>query len=153
MDREIAEQFNQEVDSYRNALLDCARKCDWETFKAKAGRLFDYVEAIEFSELDRRFFRIFTPVLAALCLAVLALLGVDFEVHPEWLRLKHSFILAAIAASSFELYFFLDYRMYMQIKTRCYEKRRDKFIRNIEKDFRGYTFRAEGNPSKAPLAA
>jgi hypothetical protein len=147
MKRELAEQFNQEVDNYRKALLFYARKCDWEEFKAKAGRLFDYVEAIEFSELERRFFTIFNPILAVLGLAVFALFGVDFEVHPEWLRLKDTFVLASIAASSFELYFFLDFRMYMDIKTSCYKKRRENFIRDIEQDFRGIALQSRGSPA------
>ncbi len=139
MKKELAERFNEEVDSYRNALLNCARKRDWETFKDKAGRLFDYVESIEFQELERRFFTIFSSILALLVLAVIALLSVDFQVHQELLRLKGAFILFALAASSFELYFFVNYRMYAEIKTTNYKKRRDHFIKNIEQDFRGYT--------------
>lgn len=141
MKRELAEKFNQEVDSYRNALLYEARKCDWEAFKARAGKLFDYVESIEFSELERRFFTVFSLILALLGLVVLALLGVDFQAHPELMRLKSTVVLAGIAVSSFELYFFIDYRMYMDIKTSCYKKRRENFIRNMEQDFRTYALR------------
>ncbi len=145
MKKKLAEQFSQEVDGYRNALLFCARKCDWESFNVKAGKLFDYVESIEYSELERRFFTVFTPILIVLCLAVIALFGVDFEANPELQRLKQSFIVAAIAGSSFEIYFFLDFRMYVDIKTSFYQKRREKFIRNMEQDFRGYTLQTRRN--------
>jgi hypothetical protein len=138
MKRELAEQFNREVDGYRNALLFYARKSDWEEFKTKAGRLFDYVESIEFSELERRFFKVFTPILAALGLAVLLLFGVDFEVHPEWMHLKNTFILSALATCSFEIYFYFDFRMYLGIKTSNYKKRRERFVRDIEQDFRSF---------------
>jgi hypothetical protein len=141
MKKELAEQFNQEVDRYRNALLYEARKSDWEAFDARAGKLFDYVESIEFSELERRFLTVFTPILAVLGLVALALLGVDVQAHPELMRLKNTVILAGLAASSFELYFFIDYRIYMRIKTSYYKRRRENFIRNMELDFRAYTLR------------
>lgn len=41
MKRGLEIQFNQDVENYRKALLYNARKSDWETFKAKAGRMFD----------------------------------------------------------------------------------------------------------------
>jgi hypothetical protein len=138
MKKEIAEQFNREVDNYRRALLYCARKCDWEAFKDKAGRLFDYVESIEFRELERRFFTVFNFILSILVLAVIMLFSVDFQVHPELLRLKSVFVMSALAGSGFELYFFIDYRMYAVIKVSNYKKRREIFIRNIEQDFRSY---------------
>ena len=143
MKKELAEQFNEEVDSYRNALLYYARKYDWETFKDKAGRLFDYVESIEFKELDRRFFTTFSAILAVLILAVIALVSVDFQVHQELLRLKSGFILSALVGSSFKLCFFIDYRLYVEVKTVNYKKRRDNFIKNIEQDFKGYAAQTE----------
>ncbi len=149
MKKELAEQFNQEVDRYRNALLFCARKCDWESFKAKAGKLFDYVESIEYSELERRFFTVFNSILVILGLAVLALFGVDFEANPELQRLKQSFVAAAIAGSSFEIYFFIDFRMYINIKTSFYKKRRENFIRNMEQDFRGYALQTQRNAASS----
>lgn len=147
MKREHAEQFSREVDGYRNALLYAARKSDWEAFKVKAGRLFDYVEQVECTELERRFFRTFSFILAVLVLAVLALLTVDYELHPEMLRFKNLSLLAALAASGFELYFYLDFRMYLEGKMSVYNKRRESFIRNVEQDFRCYTVRPNGSPS------
>src|SRR5512143_4129576 len=115
MKRQLAERFNQEVENHRKALLYYARKCDWETFHAKAGRLFDYLESIEFRELERRFYSVFSLVLVFQVLA----------------SLKNAFMMSSIAVSSFELYFYVDYRMYVDIKTRCYRKRREIFIREI----------------------
>jgi hypothetical protein len=145
MQRERAEQFNREVDNYRKALLYYARKCDWETFEAKAGRLFDYVESIEFMELERRFYKVFNLILAVLVLAVIGLITVDFGVHQELTRLKNVFILSMVAVSSFELYFYLNYRMYAGVKTQYSKKRRENFIRNIERDFRSYTAQSGSN--------
>ncbi len=138
MKKGLEEEFNREVEGYRRALLFCAMKSDWEEFKARAGRMFDYLESIEFSEIDRRFFTIFYLILAVLGLAVVFLFGVDFDVHPEWLPLRNASILASLCASSFELYFYLDYRRYMGRKTRHYEKRRERFIGKIAEDFRVY---------------
>src|SRR5271169_3878076 len=115
MKKELAELFNQEVESYRRGLLYAARKCDWETFEEKAGRMFDYVESIEFRELERRFLMVFSFILVVLVLGVILLFSVDFQTHQELLRLKSSFILSSLAVSSFELYFFIDYRLFIGI--------------------------------------
>ncbi len=138
MKRVDAEQFSREVDGYRNALLHDARKDDWESFKVKAGRLFDYVELVERTELERRFFRTFYILLSVLIVAVFALLSVDYEIHPELLRMRNAFVMAALAGSAFELYFFVDFRKYGEGKMSVYKKRRERFISGVEQDFRGY---------------
>ena len=140
---EQEKQFNQDVENYRKALLYHARTSDWETFKAKAGRMFDYVEAIEYSELQRRFFTNFNVVLFVLIVIVAALVKIDFAVSPELVRLKNAMVLAGLGASSFELYFYVDYRIYVKVKTTHYAKRRERFIRNIEQDFRSYVLETE----------
>ena len=143
MNMEREQQFNQDVESYRKALLYHARIRDWETFKAKAGRMFDYVEAIEYSELQRRFFTNFNVVLFVLIVIVIALFKVDFAVSPELVRLKNAMVLAGLGVSSFELYFYVDYRIYVRVKTIHYAARRERFIRNIEQDFRNYVLEVE----------
>lgn len=143
MKRGMEKQFNQDVENYRKALLYHARISDWETFKAKAGRMFDYVEAIEYSELERRFFNNFNVILVVLIVIVVALFNVDFWITPEMMRLRNALVLAGLGVSSFELYFYLDYRIYMRVKTVHYAERREKFIRNIESDFRSYVLQAE----------
>ncbi len=143
MRKELAEQFNREVDNYRKTLISLAERCDWNGFEAKAGRLFDYVESVEFMEIERRFFRIFNLILSVLILVIIGLLSVDFDVHQELLRLKNVFVLTAIAVSSFELYFFVDYRIFAQGRTFDYTKRRENFIKAIKRDFRSYASREE----------
>jgi hypothetical protein len=138
MKRGQENQFNQHVESYRRALLYHARIGDWETFKAKAGRMFDYVESIEYSELERRFFKNFNTVLIVLIAIAIALFQVDFEISPELLRLKNLVVLAGVLGSTFELYFYINYRTYVKIRTTYYAERRDVFIRNIEQDFRDH---------------
>ncbi len=143
MKRDLAKQFTQEVEGYRKALLWHARASDWEAFELKAGRLFDYVESIEHVELEKRFFSVFYIILGVLILTIIALFGVNFEVAPELIRLKNAIILAALAASSFELYFFINFLRYTDARTSLYKKRRDNFVRNIEKDFRGFDLRPQ----------
>ena len=143
MKRGLEKQFNQDVENYRKALIYHARISDWETFKAKAGRLFDYVEAIEYSELERRFFMNFNVILVVLIVVVVALFNIDFGVTPELMRLKNAFVLVGLGMSSFELYFYIDYRIYMRVKTVYYAERRERFIRNIESDFRSGVLQAE----------
>ncbi len=138
MRKDLGEQFNCEVDNYRRALLYYARAREWEEFEARAGRMFDYIESIEFSELKRRFLQIFTPILVLLVMAVMALLGFDFASDEALVRLKNLFVLVALGASGFELYFFLDYREYTNIRAANSRRRREVFIRNIEHDFRAY---------------
>jgi Na+/H+ antiporter NhaC len=138
MKKELAEQFSREVESYRKALLFYARKNDWEEFKTKAGRLFDYVESIEHVELERRFFSVFYVILAALVLTVIALFGINFGISPELMRLKNTVLLAALVVGSFELYFFINYRTYAATRTSIYTERRENFIRGIERDFRSF---------------
>lgn len=138
MKRAHAEQFSREVEEYRRALLYYAGAREWEEFKARAGRMFDYIESIEFSEIERRFFRIFNPILVLLLFAIGVLLNVDFTRHEELLQIKNLFILAALATSSFELYFYLNYRVYIGLRSANAKRRREVFIRCIEQDFRGF---------------
>jgi len=144
MRKKLAEQFSREVESYRRALLFCAKKSDWEEFKAKAGKLFDYVEAVERVELEKRFFTLFFVILAALVLAVVALVSVNFEVSPESMRLKNTVLFTALAASTFELYFYINYRTYAGSRISLYKERRENFIKNIEKDFRNFDLQTGG---------
>ena len=143
MKRGLEKQFNQDVENYRKALIYHARISDWETFKAKAGRLFDYVEAIEYSELERRFFKNFNVILVMLIVVVVALFNINYGVMPELMRLKNAFVLAGIGMSSFEVYFYVDYKIYLRVKTVHYAERRERFIRNIESDFRSCVLEAE----------
>lgn len=136
MKKEFSERFNDEVEGYRRALLYHARTAEWETFKMKAGSLFDYVEVVEVSEVERRFFKLFTSILVALVGVVIAVMNIDVAVHPDLQRVRYTIILLGMAASCFEVYFFLGFRRYRAAKAAHYHQRRDAFIRNIEQDFR-----------------
>ena len=41
MDQEFANRINEEIEPYKNALLHDAKQCEWQSFKSKAGMLFD----------------------------------------------------------------------------------------------------------------
>jgi hypothetical protein len=82
-------------------------------------------------------------ILAVLVVAVIALISINFEVHQDLLRHKYAFIMSAIAVSSYELYFYLDYRIYINFKNISFKKRRENFIRNIKQDFRVYSAQPE----------
>jgi hypothetical protein len=66
---------------------------------------------------------------------VAVLFNYDFASNAELLRLKNAFILVALGASSFELYFYLNYRLYMGARTANSRKRREVFIREMIQDF------------------
>ncbi len=136
MERTRREAFNEEVERYRKSLLYYAGMCDWETFKAKAGRLFDYLESIEMSEVERRFGRITRVVLILLAAVVLAIWKMPSGISAEMEGLRKLVILAALCMSSFELYFFINFKRYLAVKTCFYRKRRNDFISGIEQDFR-----------------
>ena len=138
MKKEHAEQFNRDIEQYRTALLYYARACDWENFKERAGRLFDYVEAVEYREVERRFYRIFNMILGFLVLTVIGIMTVDFSAYEGLINLKQKFLLSALAVGSYEVYIFRNYRKYAEVKSVQYDTRRRNFIQGIEQDFRGY---------------
>ncbi len=136
MTKELHAAFNNEVDRYRNVLLYCARQREWETFKLNAGKLFDYVEAIEMSETERRFLKVFIVIMVALFCAAVLILGIDPAPYGEELQnVKKLMIVMTIVGCCFELFFFASFRHYMENKSVSYKKRRSLFIRVIERDF------------------
>ncbi|KPK00854.1 MAG: hypothetical protein AMK71_07665 [Nitrospira bacterium SG8_35_4] len=144
MKTDMHQKFNDEITRYKNSLLFYARKCDWETFKVNAGRLFDYVESIEMSEIERRFFNISKIVVLILCIAVAVIFKLNPELSPHAERIKEFLTLSAISGCCFEVYFFFNFTKYMQGRTAYYKKRREKFIRNIENDFRNFSLTGNG---------
>ncbi|MGE5172730.1 MAG: hypothetical protein ACM3MD_02765 [Betaproteobacteria bacterium] len=136
MDRELYDKINEEVEGYRKALVHYAKTCEWDTFEKKAGTLFDYLESIELTVLEQKFFKVFWIILVVLIGAVAVILKADSLVFPPLVKYKDPIVLLAIAASCFELYFFLDFRIYVEAKMSRYKKRREQFIRNIESDFK-----------------
>lgn len=136
MNSDLHRTFNEEVNRYKNALLFYARKCDWDTFQDNAGRLFDYVESIEMSEIERKFYKISKVIVMALFIVVIFILKMDRNLSPGITRLKDFVVIIAVAGGSFEIYFLLNFKMYMKNKIRRYKKRRERFIMDIEQDFK-----------------
>jgi hypothetical protein len=136
MDRTLRNKFNSEVNRYRNSLLFYAKQCDWETFESKAGSLFDYIENVEVKEIERKFFRIFKGILGFLFFAVFFIISVNPEAYPEISRAKEIMILITIAGCCYEMYSFINFRLYMKHKKNLYNRRRERFINNLQSDFR-----------------
>lgn len=130
------EAFNEEIEKYRRILMSSAKKGEWNTFKVNAGRLFDYVESIEMAVLEKKFLRISRVIMFVLFLSLILILRMGFDIQEEIMRLRKLVILTAFGGSSFQLYFFLNFRWYLDHKTACYRRRRERFIKNIEQDFR-----------------
>ena len=92
MKKEFNKKFNEEMTRYKNTLFFYARKCDCESFKDNAGRLFDYVDSIERLEIERRFFNISKVIVAILFIAVLAIKKVNPEFSPGFEKIKDQMV-------------------------------------------------------------
>ncbi len=136
MNKEIDRKINEQVTTYKNSLAFYAQICKWDAFADSAGLLFDYLESVEMSEFERKFFSISKVVAAVLVLTVLFIIRLSTGAYPDLLRFKEVLILFAIGGCCFEVYFLYNFRMYKRGKTIYYEKRRKKFIRDIKVDFR-----------------
>lgn len=136
MRKELYRSFNEEIQKYRNSLVEYARRCEWDRFKTSAGRLFDYCESVEMSETGKRFFRVFSTILASLFIVLALIIKLHSGNFPELIGMKKFIVVSALVGAWFEFYFFLNYRMYMEYKTAFYNKRKERFIRSIEEDFR-----------------
>jgi hypothetical protein len=136
MDHALRSKFNDEVERYRRALIHYAKACEWDMFEKKAGILFDYLETIERRVIERSFFIRFFVILAMLVATAVIIVKMEGQVFPVFLKYKNAMVLTAIAVSSFELYFYVDFRMYVKAKMSWYRKRKEQFIKNIEKDFK-----------------
>lgn len=141
MSRSLHESINKEVEQYRRALVHFAKAREWETFEKKAGILFDYLETIELTILERKFYSVFITILAVL-VGIIAILKADGRFFPMITRYKEYVVLLAAFATCYELYFYLNYRLYVGVKMSRYKKRKEQFIRNIENDFKEYTMRS-----------
>ncbi len=139
MSRSLYNSINKEVEQYRRALIHFAKTREWETFEKKAGILFDYLESIELMVLERKFYSFFMMILAVLAGIVILMLKADAWLFSLIVKYKEYVVLLAAFAACYELYFYLNYRLYVDVKMSRYKKRKEQFIRNIESDFREYT--------------
>ncbi len=147
MTRELARQFNDEVERYRRSMLYFAVKRDWDEFKSRAGGLFEYVETVEATERERRFYAVFSAIRAMLVLGVLIVLGVDPRVNAVWAEHRQMALMLSLAGCGFEVFFYVNFRTYVQARMAGYQRRRDAFIRNIERDFRSFAMQPETSRS------
>lgn len=136
MEQELNTKFNEEISRYKNTLLFCAKQCDWDTFQEEAGRLFDYCETIEMSEIKKRFLNISKIILAVLVVFLIAIIKINPDVYPKLARINELLLLTAVAICCFEVYFFHVFRMFVKGKSLYYDKRREEFVRDIESDFK-----------------
>jgi hypothetical protein len=134
--KEQAARFSEEMEQYRRALSHFALQGDWAAFRSRAGSLFDYVETVETAERERRFFLLFGAVLAVLIAAVVAIVGIEPGVHPKWPHYRNLLVLMSALGSSFEVYFFINFRLYTDERMLCCKQRREVFLQGIESDFR-----------------
>ncbi len=77
----------------------------------------------------------FKVILVVLVMIIVIILKMNGEAYPALLRFKNSMVITAIDGSCFELYFFLDFRLYVE-RMSWYKQRREQFIRDIEEDFK-----------------
>jgi len=139
MENELYNKFNEEINRYRNSLLFYAKKCDWDTFKDNAGRLFDYCESFEMSVIEKKVFRITKMILAVLFFMVVLIVKMNPSIYPEFAKVNESMTLIAVLTCLFEVFFLYNHRMYIKGKLSGYNKRRERFIRNIQRDFEEMT--------------
>ncbi|HUI46336.1 MAG TPA: hypothetical protein VL122_10195 [Nitrospirota bacterium] len=144
MRQSIHESINTEVEQYRRTLVHFAKAREWETFEKKAGMLFDYLESIELTILERKFYSVFIMILAVLVGIVIVILKADGRFCPVITRYKEYVVLLAACATCYELYFYLNYRLYVEVKMSRYQKSKEQFIRNIENDFREHIMGSGG---------
>lgn len=135
MRRDIRMAFNEEVERYRRALIFAAKACEWTTFKTRAGRLFDYIESVEVSEIERKFFRVFLSILCVV-IFIAIIMNADSLPSPYLSKYREKLTLIALSIACYEFYFLYSFQLFMKAKMACYRKRREDFIRNIENDFR-----------------
>src|SRR5512147_145093 len=128
MERSLEKAFNEEVNKYRTILLSCAKKSEWNTFKMNAGKLFDYVESIEMSVLEKKFYSVSSVIMGLLVIVVVAVWKINPAIHYEIQRVRELMIMAGIGGCSYQFYFFLNFRMYMGGKMTYYKYRRERFI-------------------------
>jgi len=137
MDQEFANRINEEIERYKNALLNDARENEWQGFKSKAGKHFDYLEGIELSEIQRKFSRMFKIILVVLVMIIVIILKMNGEAYPALLRFKDSMVITAIAGSCFEPYFFMDFRLYVEHKISWYKHKEGTIHQGYRERFQG----------------
>jgi hypothetical protein len=143
MKQELLRAFSEKVDKYRIALSDYAKRREWDAFEKNAAELFDYCERVEISVVQKRFQAISTVIIVLLFIFASLILKVHIAATPELLRVKKLIVLSTISGGGFEFFFVINFRSYIEYKKTYYRKRRERFVRNIEDDFRNYCIRSK----------
>ena len=73
-----------------------------------------------------------------LVVAGLLITGWNPGENAEWQHYKQNFLFVLLAVSSFELFFYINFRRYVEVRAALFRKRREDFIRNLEQDFQQY---------------
>jgi len=136
MRRENHRAFNAEIGRYKNALTYCAQSNDWKNFRANAEKLFDYCEAVEALEIERRFTRVFWIIIGFVITGLFLMIRIEPWALPGFQNVKKLIFFTTFAGSCFDLYFYLNFRVYMNHKAVFYKNRKKDFIIAIERDFR-----------------
>ncbi len=136
MDERTANKLNDEISRYKRALIFFAKTCDWFSFYSNAVTLFEYLESVELSLLKRKLHQVIEIITVALVLAVVIFSSVNITASPLLMKYRGPLVIIAAAAILFELFLLVELRLYTSIKTRNQQKRKDRFVRNIEHDFK-----------------
>lgn len=136
MDEWRSNKLNDEISRYKKALIFFAKACYWFDFHSNAATLFEYLDSVELSLLKRKLRQVIEIVSVALVLAIVIFSSVNITDSPLLIKYRGQLVLIAAAAILFELLLLIELRLYVNIKTRNQQKRKDRFIRNIEHDFK-----------------
>jgi hypothetical protein len=136
MDERTANKLIDEINRYKNALIFFAKTCDWFDFHSNAATLFEYLESVELSLLKRKLHQAIEIIPAALVLAIVIFSSVNITASPLLMKYREQIVLIAAAAILFELFLLVELRLFVNIKTKNHQKRKDRFIRNIEHVFK-----------------
>ncbi len=133
MDEGSSARLNEEIRRHKKALAFFAKTCDWMDFQSNAAMLFDYLESVELTVLQRKL----RQVIGIISLAVIIALAVfNISASPLLTKYRGPLVLIAAAAIVFELILLFELRLYVNIKAKSLKNRKDRFIRNIEHDFK-----------------
>jgi hypothetical protein len=128
-------QGNADITRYGNALLYFARVCDWDSFRASAATLFEYLETAVTTVLKQKIYR----AGALMTIVLLAALVVSVLVGGGVLAVYQENILFIVAAGLvLELLVLAELRAYLGIRMSQEKRRKDQFIKKMERDFGVY---------------
>ncbi len=138
MDEKFQEKLNAEIERYKKALLFFARVCDWESFRANAAKLFEYLESVEVSLLKKKFYRAVTIILIAIAAAVGVFSILSRNGGPFFEKYRVVVALGAAVGLFFELLLVLEMQLYLSFMASRQKRREARFIKGITDDAKAY---------------